>query len=237
MTKSKGKKLPYVAIVGNKHSFSGDLPAGKTDMVALLKKCFGGAKLPPPVRGPPMMVGAVGADPFARKNTGYDPTKNLKAKAPSASFDMKLMSDDEINAAIAQKNADRSWLNDIRTTGMKGQRIPSRDQDGKGYCWAHSSTWATIIVRAKNGQPYADLSAYAIACKIKGFADEGGWGAESLDFIAKTGCPSATFWPQQSMLRSNDNANTWADAAKHRVTEWISLESGSSRRASATTSR
>lgn len=226
MNKAKGKQLPFVAITGSKASYAGDLPKGKNDMVALLKKCFGGAKLPPPVRGPPMMVGATGADPFARKNTGYDPSKNLASKGNFATFDIPLMSDADIEAAIVRKNADRSWLNDIRTTGNKGTRIPSRDQDGKGYCWAHSSTWATIILRAKNGQPYADLSAYAVACKIKNFQDEGGWGSESLEFIAKTGVPSSAFWPQQSMLRSNDNANTWADAAKHRVTEWVALDSG-----------
>jgi hypothetical protein len=91
-------------------------------------------------------------------------------------------------------------------------------------CWAHSSTSAALIVRAVAGEPYADLSAYAVACIIKGYRDEGGWGAESLEFIAERGIPTSQFWPQQSMSRANDKPETWANAAQHKFTEWMDLE-------------
>jgi hypothetical protein len=131
------------------------------------------------------------------------------------------MSDQEIEAAIIQKNADKSWLDDIRNRGMKGSPIPSRDQNGKGYCWAHSSVSATLLIRAQNNQPYSDLSAFAVACIIKGYRDEGGWGQESLDFIATRGVPSSAYWAQRSMSPQNDKPETWANAKLHRVTEWI----------------
>lgn len=74
-----------------------------------------------------------------------------------------------------------------------------------------------MMLRAVMGQPYVPLSAYAIACIEKSYRDEGGWGAESLEFITNRGVPSSQFWPMQSMQRSNDNPATWANAALHKV--------------------
>lgn len=93
-----------------------------------------------------------------------------------------------------------------------------------GNCWAHSTVSASLIVRALNNQPYADLSAFAIACIIKGYRDEGGWGAESLEWAAVNGCPTSQFWPQQSMSRSNDTPAMRENARLHKVTEWMDLD-------------
>lgn len=93
-----------------------------------------------------------------------------------------------------------------------------------GNCWAHSGTSACLIVRAIENQPFADLSAFAVACIIKGFRDQGGWGAEGLEFMAERGIPTSEFWPQQSMAKTNDNEKTWANAKQHRVTEWMDME-------------
>src|ERR1019366_1033228 len=69
-------------------------------------------------------------------------------------FGITLMTDDEIQAAIIRKNAEKSWLSDLRMVGMFGGMVPSRDQDGKGYCWAHSGVSANLLVRARDNQPY-----------------------------------------------------------------------------------
>jgi hypothetical protein len=139
-------------------------------------------------------------------------------------FDLPLIDESDIPAMIAEKQASKSNLSDIRMRGMGGQMIPSRDQNGRGYCWAHSTTSAVILRRAADNQPYADLSAYAIACIIKNYRDQGGWGGESVEFAAERGIPTSKFWPQQSVSRSDDNPQTWADAAKHKVTEWMDLD-------------
>lgn len=120
---------------------------------------------------------------------------------------------------IKEKVAMKSQLSDIRMRGNNGSPIPSLDQNGKGYCWAHSTTQAVMMLRADMGQPYVPLSAYAVACVIKNYRDEGGWGALSLDFATNRGIPSQEFWPQQSMDRANDNPNTWKNAALHKVGE------------------
>ncbi len=113
---------------------------------------------------------------------------------------------------------------DVFNLEVEGDHSYVAEGVGVHNCWAHSSTSAALIVRAIAGEPYADLSAYAVACTIKGYRDEGGWGAESLEFIASKGIPTAQFWPQQSMSRGNDKPETWANAALHKFTEWMDLE-------------
>lgn len=116
--------------------------------------------------------------------------------------------------------AGKALLSDIRLTHLNGNPIPSRDQNGRGYCWAHSTVSAAIMARASSNLPFADLSAYAIACIIKGYRDQGGWNAESMKFIRERGCPTSATWAQKSVNRANDNPNTWEEAAKYKMTEW-----------------
>ncbi len=129
---------------------------------------------------------------------------------------------------LAQQKADKARVIDIRNHGWKtdegSKPIPSRDQDGKGYCWAHSSVSAMLLIRALMNEPYVDLSAFAVACIIKKYRDEGGWGAESLEWIAKNGVPTSEFWPQQSMKKTNDNPAMRENAALHKFVDWYDLE-------------
>jgi hypothetical protein len=140
------------------------------------------------------------------------------AAAPALAVDFPLIPRSEWSDRIKEKVATKSQLSDIRLKGNAGGVIPSLDQNGKGYCWAHSSTGSVMMLRATMNEPYVPLSAYAVACIIKGYRDEGGWGAESLDFIMNKGVPSQALWPQQSMSQSNDKPETWANALLHKVT-------------------
>lgn len=97
---------------------------------------------------------------------------------------------------------------------------PILDQDGYGYCWAHSSTMAANLTRLFMGEPYVALSAFAVAAIIKGGRDEGGWGAESLTWISQNGVPSQDLWPQGSANLKYDTPAMRADAAQRKVTEW-----------------
>jgi hypothetical protein len=140
-------------------------------------------------------------------------------------FDIPLIPESEWQSRLDARIAAKAQLSDVRNImGPNGGPIPSRDQNGKGYCWAHSSTSAALMVRALNNEPYADLSAFMVACIIKGYQDEGGEGSDSLEFIAQNGIPDSKFWPQQSMSRSNDNPAMRADAALHKFTEWRDLD-------------
>lgn len=146
---------------------------------------------------------------------------SYRSSAGNRAINIPLIPRDKWSAIIKQQEAEKSRLSDI----ILDDGIPSLDQNGKGYCWAHSTVAAVMFQRAAQNMPYIPLSAYAVAAKIKNFRDEGGWGALSMDFAKETGIPAQSFWPQQSMDRSNDNANTWANAALHKVAEgWIDLD-------------
>lgn len=119
---------------------------------------------------------------------------------------------------IADKVANKSQLSDIRNHAY-GSPYPALDQNGQGYCWFYSGTAAIMVLRAKANMPYVRLSAHAGACKIKNWRDQGGWGAQGLDFQRATGVPSIEFWPEKSMSRSYDKPETWENAALHKVSE------------------
>lgn len=120
---------------------------------------------------------------------------------------------------LKDRTASKSLLSDVRKTGNNGGCIDALDQDGVGYCWAHSSTGAVMILRAIANAPYVPLSAFAVAATIKNGRDEGGWGAQSLDFIVERGVPAQSFWPQQSRDLSHGNAACWENAKLHKVTQ------------------
>lgn len=142
--------------------------------------------------------------------------------APPA--DMPIIPRSEWDARINEQEERQSSLEHYRNAGLNGRPVPSLDQDGQGYCWAYSTTACVMLARMVANQPYVRLSAHAIGCKVKGFRDEGGWCGLSAKFHREVGCPSVEFWKEKSMARSNDRAETWANAAKHKVTEdWVDL--------------
>lgn len=131
---------------------------------------------------------------------------------------MPLVPENEIVDRIRENAANGSQLSDI----WRRMNAPVLDQNGRGYCWAHSGTSAVQALRAAANLPTVPLSAYAVACVIKNYRDEGGWGAQGLDFISERGVPSESFWPMKAVSRSHDNPRTWENAALHRVTEgWV----------------
>jgi hypothetical protein len=140
-------------------------------------------------------------------------------------FDFPLIPKNEYSARIDDMEGNKSRTSDVRMKGGPGGgMVPSRDQDGKGFCWAHSGVSCHLLIHTLMGQPYADLSAFAIACIIKSYQDEGGWGAQGVDWQVDNGCPTSATWPQQSMSRSNDNAAMRAEAAKYKiVSQWADL--------------
>jgi hypothetical protein len=161
------------------------------------------------------------------RDYGANPVGYLgKLCPPLHAIDFPLIPEGEWSARCKDKAAQKSQLSDIRLGGNNGQPIPSLDQGQVGYCWGHSSTHANMLVRAVMNEPYVPLSAYAVCATIKHGADEGGWGALSLDFITSRGEPSQQLWPQGDRdYRKYDKPEVWANAALHKVTEgWVDLQ-------------
>jgi hypothetical protein len=161
---------------------------------------------------------------LAPRNYSTHPLGCYGTILPYTAVDFPLIPQAEWSQRAKDQIAEGRRCSDMRMRGNNGQKIPSRDQNGKGYCWAHSGVSALLAVRATANLPYADLSAYAVACIIKSYRDEGGWGPAGVDFLASRGCPTSKFWAQQSMSRGNDRPETWEDAKKYRITAgWIDL--------------
>lgn len=149
------------------------------------------------------------------------------AAAPHTAIDLPTIDQSEWANRLALQTAARARCSDLRLRANNGQPFPSLNQGQVGYCWAHSTTHAVMYVRAGMGLLYVPLSAYAVAATIKHGADEGGWGALSLDFAADKGIPSQARWPQGDRdYRRYDTPEVWADAALHKVTaQWADLDS------------
>lgn len=144
---------------------------------------------------------------------------------PMRSVDMPLVPRSDWSDRIKMMEATKTRLSDIRRIANNGQGFAALDQNGQGYCWAYSTGAALMLLRAVANYPFRRLSPHAVACKIKNFRDEGGWGAASLEFAIKNGYPDVEHWPEKSMSRQWDNAKTWENAAQSKVTEqWMDVE-------------
>lgn len=128
----------------------------------------------------------------------------------------ELVPENEWADRLAENRRTKSGLLDLRDAHYDVLR--SLDQDGLGLCWAFSTTKAVMYTRAVMNEPPVVLSAWYVAGRIKNWRDEGGWGAASLDFVVNDGVPALSLCPE---YRSRyDTAETRANAALHKVTEW-----------------
>ena len=134
--------------------------------------------------------------------------------APPWSVDeMPLVPWDEIPDRIAHLEETKSRLSDI-------YQHPALDQNGQGYCWFYSGTGCIQVLRERNNQPYQRLSAHSGAWVIKNGRDQGGWGAQGLDFQRERGVMPISVWPEKSMNgREYNTPANWETAKEYRVTE------------------
>jgi C1A family cysteine protease len=140
--------------------------------------------------------------------------------------DLKLVPKGEWSERCKQKSAEKSWLTQVRDTADNGKPVPSLDQDGVGYCWAHSSTQAVMLSRMARNDPYVPLSAFHVAATIKNGADEGGWCGLSAKFIRETGVCAQSIWPQgdRNVSKYKGKPEVNQNAALHKITgDWVDL--------------
>ena len=163
------------------------------------------------------------------KSRGLIP-RNYSTAPPGCYSVAPVMSD----ATLIPENEWASRLKDQQQSGtdlfslreLYYDFLQSLDQDGYGYCWMFSTVKAVMyaMARAQGGLGTNDrLSAWMGASIIKNYRDQGGWGAESLEFIAKNGIATLQEWPQGAAgngARKYDTPEMRANAAKRKVTEW-----------------
>ena len=136
------------------------------------------------------------------------------ASAPAWDIEsLPLVPWDEIPDRIA-------WMTETKTRLLDLiEPLAPLDQNGQGYCWFYSGTAAIQALRMRNGQENVRLSAHSGACVIKNFRDQGGWGAQGLDFQRERGVVPASLWPEKSMSRQYDTPANWQVAREYRAAE------------------
>jgi len=87
-------------------------------------------------------------------------------------------------------------------------------------CWFYSGTAAIQCLRMRDNQKNMRLSAHSGAWVIKNGRDQGGWGAQGLDFLKDRGVMPVSLWPEKSMNgRQYDTPANWEVAKEYRATE------------------
>lgn len=157
-----------------------------------------------------------------------DYTKNpvgSYSSSPAWSLDdMPLVPWEELPERIKEMEANKSRISDMYDVGDNGAPIPSLDQNGQGYCWSYSTAACIQALRCIANMPYEQLSAHSVACMVKNFQDQGGWGAMSMEYATSHGYVPTRLWPAKSMNRKYNTPENWQAALEFRVTEgWVDL--------------
>jgi hypothetical protein len=109
----------------------------------------------------------------------------------------------------------------VYNIGVEGDNSYVAEGVGVHNCWGHSGTSAHMGIRAQMNLPYVKLSAFSVCATIKRGANQGGWGAQGLDFINQRGQMTQAEWPEGNAdYRSLGTDTKWAEAKrKYRITE------------------
>lgn len=158
---------------------------------------------------------------YRRGRIPRDYTRHALCSTPGASpFPANMMvPENEWLDRCKEKDAAQSWPSDIwRAAGLAPQ-----DQNGTNYCWCNGVTTCARARRAFDNLRPVALSAASMAAKIKNFRNEGGWGAEALEYAIENGWATTTEWPENAINRQYDTAATNAVRPKYKVTEWYDM--------------
>lgn len=97
------------------------------------------------------------------------------------------------------------------------------DQNGTNYCWINAPTFCVMLQRVAHGLPVKRLSPASVGAKIKNFSNQGGWGAEGLEYIVEHGLCTQETWPANAIQRQYDTSAANEERKKYRVREWWEL--------------
>lgn len=146
----------------------------------------------------------------AGRATGYIAGQpNLKA---SFSDTYTTIPRDQWKSLIEQGQG--TFLSDL----IKAYKIPSKDQDGLGYCWVYASTSCLETCRAIQNQPYVNLSPESAGGPVRNWRNQGGFGTEALKQLTNVGACAMSFMDKPNSLAPSRWKAGWeADCANHKI--------------------
>jgi hypothetical protein len=155
----------------------------------------------------------------------------------TTSFPSELLLDDkQIKERIEELERTKTDLVSLLQYLWANKQWIGLNQDPTNYCWCFAVIHAIMILRALSGEPFKRLSPFSVACIVKGFRNNGGWGGEANEQCVKEGVATEEFWPfgipgsgkvQSANMAAFDRkylAPSRANAALHKVTEFWELE-------------
>jgi hypothetical protein len=134
-----------------------------------------------------------------------------------------------LSVKLPQRIPRNEWSARIAEMAAKKERVsdaikwPSKDQKQTNFCWANGPCGAAETVRATMGLGYKELSAASVACKLNGFKNQGGWGIDAIQYMAKQGVCEVKFWPNTAISRQYDTAESNADRPEHVTIGWFDV--------------
>lgn len=81
------------------------------------------------------------------------------------------------------------------------KNIPCKNQRSTNYCWAFGVTGILEIKRVQENQPFISFSPASVAAPIKNFRNQGGWGDQAVEYMAKYGIMPSSIWPDAEISR------------------------------------
>lgn len=152
---------------------------------------------------------------------GYVERETPYGQGFAAPFDDSwLIPESEWKDRIADREANGQTNKQLR----EYHNIPSLDQNGTNYCWAHGPTCCMQLVQVQSGETLRPLSAASIAAPIKNFQNVGGWGEQAISYMAKNGINEVVDWPINKIDRRYYTEQNKEKALLNRVVDWIDLK-------------
>lgn len=116
---------------------------------------------------------------------------------------------------------EKVWRERFKELEAKGQDIPTilqksfeagvwrgLNQNPTNYCWCYAVIHAIMIQRLLNGEPFFRLSPYSVACIVKNFSNNGGWGGEACAQVVREGVATEEFWPMEKPTMSGSERSS-----------------------------
>lgn len=179
--------------------------------------------------------------------TGYKPRdyelQPLGSGVGAVSFPQALLDaypDEKVwRERFKELEAKKMDLVSVLTEAFRAGKWLGLNQDPTNYCWTYGVVHAIMVIRHLAGQPFLRLSPYSVACIVKNFQNNGGWGSQALAQIVKDGIATEEYWPMEkpgmsraerqsanmSAIRNGRQylASSRANASLHKVLEYADL--------------
>lgn len=150
------------------------------------------------------------------RNWSTSPAGSVDALKP---FTIPIIPRSEWPDRIRQLEKDGLTSTMILDSGLR-----SKNQQSTNFCWGNGPCGLTEALRALAGSPHVELSPASACAPIKNFRNQGGWGGEWVNWVAKNGINSAQEYPVNSLSSSYYNQTNKELASKRKITEFFELQ-------------